>query len=227
MTKPGRTAVAILADRSRSTRPVRAAVHAGLTSLLTDQRESGADVLAAVAGTGAGLPALRPVADVVVPSLRPRGTAAVRDDLGALITGLGAALSAMPEQERPSRVLVLVVGTSTTGTTWSRDAIADLVGTQQRDYAWEFAFVGAGDAAGELGIDRALPAAPSDEGIRAGLAAASAFLGRARDAQPWAPVEGFSDADRAAAGVQPSAAAPNRWQRLLGRKPEMAAADQS
>lgn len=224
MTKPGRTAVAILADRSRSTRPVRDALRAGLTSLLADQQ---GDVLAAVVPSGGSLPALRPAADVTVPALRPRGTATLRDDLGSLITDLGTALSAMPEEDRPSRVLVLVVGTATGGTSWSPDAIADLVGAQQRDYAWGFAFVGTGDAAGELGIHHVLSATPCDEGVRAGLAAASAFLSRAREAQPWAPVEGFSDADRAAAAAPAPAATPTWWQRLIGRKPEMAAADQS
>jgi hypothetical protein len=223
VTKPGRSAVAILADRSRSARPVREALRSGLTSLLTDQQ---GDVLAAVVPSGSSLPTLHPAADVNVPALRPRGTAALRDALGTLVTDLGTALSAMPEEERPSRVLVLVVGTATGGSRWSRDSIADLVGAQQRDYAWEFAFVGSGDAASELGIHRVLPATPCDEGVRAGLAAASAFLGRARDAQPWTPVAGFSDADRAAAGVEAPAATPTWWQRLVGRKPELAAADQ-
>ncbi|OJY39859.1 MAG: hypothetical protein BGP03_21520 [Pseudonocardia sp. 73-21] len=222
VTKPGRSAVVILADRSRSARPVREALRAGLTSLLADQQ---GDVLAAVVPSGSSLPTLRPAADVSVPALRPRGTATLRDDLGVLVTDLGTALSAMPEEDRPSRVLVLVVGTATGGTRWSQDAIADLVGAQQRDYAWEFAFVGSGDAAAELGIHRVLPATLCDEGVRAGLAAASGFLGRARDAQPWAPVEGFSDADRVAAGIEAPAATPTWWQRLVGRKPELAAAD--
>jgi hypothetical protein len=39
-------------------------------------------------------------------------------------------------------------------------------------------------------------------------------------------VAGFSDADRAAAGVEAPAATPTWWQRLVGRKPELAAADQ-
>jgi hypothetical protein len=248
VTKPGRTAIAILADRSRATRPVRAALRAGLAGMLSDQQDradqqdsanqqdtadqQSTDVLATVVPTGATMPALRPVADVTVPALRSRGTAAVRDDLGVLITDLGAALSTMPEEERPSRVLVLVVGAGTAGTRWSRDAIADLVGAQHRDYAWEFAFVGLGTdtaAAAELGIGHALTCTPSEEGVRAGLAAASAFLSRARDGQPWAPVEGFGDAERAAAAApaDETAATASWWQRLLGRKPEMATSEQA
>ena len=225
MTKPGRAAIAILADRSRSTRPVRAAVHAGLSGILADQRDAGADVLAAIAPTGAGLPALRPVAEVTAPTLRSRGTAAVRDDLGDLIAELGTQLSAMPEEERPSRVLVLVVAAGVEGVRMSRDAIADLVGTQRRDYAWEFAYVGA-DGADALGIapEHALTCTLSDEGVRAGLAAASAFLARARDAQPWAPVEGFGESERASAAA-PAEPATAGWWRLLGRKPAMAASD--
>ncbi len=226
MTKPGRAAIAILADRSRSTRPIRAAVHAGLIGVLDEQRESGADVLAAVAPTGGSLPALRPVADVTVAPLRGRGTAVVRDDLGSLISALGAQLSEMPEEERPARVLVLVVAAGVEGTRWSRDAIADIVGAQQRDYAWEFAYVG-GEGADELGIapDRTLTCTLSDTGVRAGLAAASALLGRARDGQPWAPVEGFGEPERAAAAVPAEPAPAVWWQRLLRRRPAMASCD--
>lgn len=220
MTKPGRTAIAILVDRSRSARPIRNDLRTGLTDLLSEQRDRPGDVLAAVTSTGA-IPALRPIAEVTAPAMRTRGASSLRDDLGELITGLGSTLSATPEDERPSRVLVLVVGAGTEGTAWSRDAIADLVVAQQRDYAWEFAFVGTADASETLGIRRSLTCTPS--GIRAGLAAASGFLLRARDGQPWEPVDGYTDADREAAAVEAAPAAPNWWQRLLGRRPEMAA----
>jgi hypothetical protein len=226
VTKPGRAAIAILTDRSRSTRPVRAAVHAGLTSILTDQRETGADVLVAITAGGATLPALRPVTEVTAPPVRARGTTAVRDDLGDLITDLGSQLSAMPEEERPSRVIVLVVAAGVEGTRMSRDAIADVVAAQQRDYAWEFAYVG-GDGADALGIapEHALTCTLSEEGVRAGLAAASAFLARARDGRPWAPVEGFRDEERTAAAAPAEPTPAGWWQRLLRRKPEMASSD--
>lgn len=220
MTKPGRTAIAILVDRSRSARPIRNDLRAGLTDLLSEQRDRPGDVLAAVTSTGA-VPALRPIAEVAVPALRTRGASALRDDLGELITGLGSALSTTPEDERPARVLVLVVGAEIEGTAWSRDAIADLVGAQQRDYAWEFAFVGTAYASDALGINRSLTC--TSAGVRAGLAAASAFLLRARDGQPWEPVDGFTDADRETAAAEAAPAAANWWQRLLGRRPEMAA----
>jgi hypothetical protein len=226
VTKPGRAAIAILTDRSRSTRPVRAAVQAGLTGILTDQRETGADVLVTIASSGEKLPELRPVAEVTAAPSRARGTAAIRDDLGDLITGLGSQLSAMPEEERPSRVIVLVVAAGVEGTRMSRDAIADVVGAQQRDYAWDFAYVG-GEGSDALGIapEHALTCTLSDEGVRAGLTAASAFLARARDGQPWSPVEGFGDAERAAAAAPAEPAPAGWWQRLLRRKPEMASSD--
>ncbi|MET0191219.1 MAG: hypothetical protein ABW212_19625 [Pseudonocardia sediminis] len=61
----------------------------------------------------------------------------------------------------------------------------------------------------------AILAGPGPDGVRAGLAAASAFVSRARETRPWEPVEGFTDEERAAASV----AAPPRpvwWRRLLG-----------
>ncbi|WP_130290551.1 hypothetical protein [Pseudonocardia sediminis] len=61
----------------------------------------------------------------------------------------------------------------------------------------------------------AILAGPGPDGVRAGLAAASAFVSRARETRPWEPVEGFADEERAAASV-PAPARPVWWRRLFG-----------
>ncbi|MCW0215665.1 MAG: hypothetical protein OJJ54_20100 [Pseudonocardia sp.] len=204
MTKPGRTVIALLLDRSSSLKPVRDDVRAGITDLLRTHGDRDGELLVSVVRTGRRFAAPKPAADVRVPRLSGRGTAAVRDALGGLAADLGSALAAMPEDERPARILVLTVrGTADEGSaTWGPDELRDLVGTQERDYAWEFVTVTIGDHAGlaPWGAGyRSIGAAPTSDGVRAGLAAASAYLARARDAGPWEPVEGISEAERVAA----------------------------
>ncbi|MBW0101493.1 hypothetical protein [Pseudonocardia sp. KRD291] len=82
---------------------------------------------------------------------------------------------------------------------------------------WSDVLTAVAIAEARLGVPAtaAILAGPGSDGVRAGLAAASAFVSRARASRPWEPVEGFTDDERAAA----SAPAPARrawWRRLLG-----------
>jgi hypothetical protein len=204
VTKPGRTVIALLLDRSSSLKPVRDDVRAGVTDLLAAHRDQDGELLVSVVRTGRRFTAPKPAADVRVPRLHGGGTAAVRDALGGLAADLGSTLAAMPEEERPARILVLTVrGTADEGSaTWGPDELRDLVGTQERDYAWEFVTVTIGHHAGLApwgAGHRSIGAAPTSEGVRAGIAAASAYLARARGTGPWEPVEGISEAERIAA----------------------------
>ncbi|WP_344423497.1 hypothetical protein [Pseudonocardia ailaonensis] len=207
MTKPGRSVIALLLDRSSALAPLRDEIRAGVSALLADQaaRTGDVEVYAATTGRKAGkLGGGIPAADASVPALRGRGTAAVRDSLGALVTALGGNLAGMPEQERPERVFLLVVtgGADEGSATWGPDELRDLVATQERDYAWEVLTVTVAEHAGLAPWGeghRSIGAVPTAEGVRFALAAASEYLGRAREVGPWQPVPGFSQEQRCAA----------------------------
>jgi hypothetical protein len=92
-----------------------------------------------------------PIKDVGRITLEPRGSTALLDAIGRTVDDVGAELSAMPECDRPNKVMVVVV---TDGYENSSSKYVGFVGakssrihnmiTHQRErYQWEFVFIGA------------------------------------------------------------------------------------
>lgn len=207
VTKPGRSVIALLLDRSSSLGPLRDDVRAATADLLAHQAGLPGEVEVYLTTTGRRAGKLRggiPATDAAVPKLRGRRTEAVRDSLGALVSGLGRSLAGMPEQERPTRVFVLLVtgGTDAGSATWGPDELRDLIAAQERDYAWEVVTITVAEHAGLApwgAGHRSLGVAPRGDCVRAAIAAASEYIGRARAAGPWEPVAGISQEERWAA----------------------------
>ena len=75
-----------------------------------------------------------------------RGCTALMDAVGKTINSVGARLAKTPEEERPSKVLFMIVtdGYENASKEFSRNAVKKMVEHQQSVYSWEFLFVGAG-----------------------------------------------------------------------------------
>ena len=73
------------------------------------------------------------------------GSTALLDAMGTTIDSLGAKLAAMPEHERPSKVIVLVQtdGEENCSKDFTLEQIKAKVTHQQEVYNWQFVFVGA------------------------------------------------------------------------------------
>jgi uncharacterized protein YegL len=73
------------------------------------------------------------------------GCTALLDAMGTTIDSLGAKLAAMPEEERPSKVIVLVItdGEENRSRRYTLDQIKSKVEHQRNVYSWEFVFIGA------------------------------------------------------------------------------------
>jgi len=99
----------------------------------------------------------KPIADASV-GLRPRGGTALLDAIGKTVVTLGEKLAAQSEDERPDKVLVIIItdGHENSSREWNKDAVKKLVAQQTDDYNWQFVFLGANmdavDVAGGLGI---------------------------------------------------------------------------
>jgi hypothetical protein len=123
-----------------------------------------------------------PLAAVASYELAPRGMTALLDACGMAITRTGARLAALPEHERPGKVIVLIVtdGYENASREYARQQVRDLITGQQRDYGWQFSYVGANvDAFAEaesLGIagPSSLDFAASAQGARSAYKASSA-----------------------------------------------------
>ncbi len=75
----------------------------------------------------------------------PMGGTALLDAMGTTIDSVGKKLAAMPEEERPSKVIFLVItdGHENSSRRYSAEQIKSMVEHQKDVYSWEFVFMGA------------------------------------------------------------------------------------
>lgn len=76
---------------------------------------------------------------------RPNGGTALLDAMGTTINAVGAKLAAMPEDERPSKVIFLIItdGQENSSHTFEAAQVKAMVEHQRDTYKWEFVFMGA------------------------------------------------------------------------------------
>jgi len=85
------------------------------------------------------------VADLDTATYHPGGYTALLDAMGSTMESVGAKLAALPEDERPSKVIFLVItdGQENASHRFSSAQIKDMVEHQMNKYSWEFVFFGA------------------------------------------------------------------------------------
>lgn len=135
---------------------------------------------------------------------RPSGNTALLDAIGLAITSVGEKLSALPESDRPGKVIVVILtdGEENASTDYRRSQINEMITHQREKYSWDFVFLGANqDAfheAGKLGISQGstMSYAASAQGMTTNYVNLSKSISRSR-------VGGlsvsFTDAERKAA----------------------------
>lgn len=75
----------------------------------------------------------------------PRGWTPLMDALGETIEKTGKALNDLPENERPDKVVFVVItdGYENASQTYTKDRIREMVTRQEEKYNWNFIFLGA------------------------------------------------------------------------------------
>lgn len=92
----------------------------------------------------------------------PQGTTAMLDAVGKAIISVGQKLAAMPEEERPSKVMVTIItdGYENASREYTWDIIKSMIKEQREKYSWIFTFIGADidtmSVSNSLGIDSRL-----------------------------------------------------------------------
>lgn len=105
----------------------------------------------------AGLP-LHEIVPLDESTYRPAGGTALLDALGTAIDTTGQRLSALSEDQRPGKVMVVVLtdGEENSSREYSAQSVRTRIDHQRSKYAWEFLFLGANQdavlAASSLGI---------------------------------------------------------------------------
>jgi uncharacterized protein YegL len=149
--KADHTEIVFILDRSGSMESMRAEAVAGFNAFVAKQQaETGTANLSLVLFDHEYTPvfASLPLADVqpLVPTAyEPRGMTALLDAIGRTTNELGARLSAMPEEDRPDTVIVVVLtdGLENASQNFSFEQVGAMIKHQEDVYSWQYIFLGA------------------------------------------------------------------------------------
>lgn len=163
MTRSDLTHLAFLLDRSGSMQSIKSDTEGGFAAFIEQQRGQSGACLVTLAQFDSVYEEVFhdvPVADVPPLRLEPRGSTALLDSIGRLVTETGARLAALPEGDRPATVVVAIMtdGLENASREWTHPAIKALVEQQTSTYGWQFLYMGADQDAIEVGTSMGIHA---------------------------------------------------------------------
>lgn len=142
--------VALILDRSGSMANVRGATIEGFNEFIHGQRAIAGECSVKLVQFDDQYEEVfdEPLAKVpplTSKTFEPRGNTALHDAMGRTIISLGDSLAAMPEEERPGKVIVVVLtdGHENASKEFTAAQVAEMVKHQTEVYKWEFMFLGA------------------------------------------------------------------------------------
>ena len=156
MTNPDISLIAALLDRSGSMESIADDTRGGFDAYIAGQRGQAGATLVTLAQFDNEYDVVyqnRPVDDVPPLALEPRGMTALLDAIGRFVTEVGSGLAALPEEDRPGDVTVLVMtdGHENASAEWTKEAVRELISQQETVYDWDFVFLGANMDAVDVG----------------------------------------------------------------------------
>ena len=87
--------------------------------------------------------------------LHPRGFTSLNDAIGKAVVDLGEHFANLPEEDRPSNVIVIIQtdGGENSSKEWTVEKVRDLIDQQQNDYNWSFVYLGMGPDTWNAGVN--------------------------------------------------------------------------
>lgn len=158
------TDITLVVDRSGSMHEIQSDAEGGINAFIADQAKEPGEVLLTLVQFDTEYEFVHrgvPASEVPRYRLVPRGSTALLDAVGRAIHDTGDRLSKMPEPERPSLVIFVVMtdGLENSSKEFKKSHIKVMIERQQKEYDWQFTFLGANqDAfaeAADLGIGSA------------------------------------------------------------------------
>ena len=155
------THIAVLLDRSGSMADVKDETISGFNYFLKEQKTAGDNASFTLVQFDSEstdvVHEARPVRDV--PDLnqdtyQPRGSTPLLDALGQTINSTGRALAAIPEANRPDKVVFVVItdGQENASHQFTKARVKEMIDHQTGKYNWQFVYLGANqDAFAEAG----------------------------------------------------------------------------
>jgi hypothetical protein len=150
------TRLVFLLDRSGSMQSIKTDIIGGFEAFVDEQRAGEGLCTATLAQFDNEYEVVyRNIAVGQVPPLAlfPRGSTALYDSMGKLITETAAEINGLAEADRPGTVIVGIMtdGLENASREWHRQDIKALVEQQTNDHGWEFFYMGADQDAVEVG----------------------------------------------------------------------------
>lgn len=149
MTDNNYTALCLIMDRSGSMESLRKEAQAAINTFIVEQKELPGKATFTFAQFDDHYDLIYdnvPFSDVSEIALVPRGMTALNDAVARTVVHLGERLAALPEDERPGKVLVAIVtdGLENSSQEWrSKEKLKALLIEQQEKYKWEIIYLGA------------------------------------------------------------------------------------
>jgi uncharacterized protein YegL len=208
MTRSDLTHIYFLLDRSGSMQSIKTDTEGGFAAFIEEQRSAPGQCRVTLAQFDTHYDVVftdLDVADVPALDLQPRGSTALLDAMGRLITDSGKQLAATPEADRPGAVIVAIMtdGMENASREWTHPAIKALVEQQSTAYGWQFLYMGADQDAVEVGASLGVHADHSINFARGKAGAAMKVKSEkirdwrtARQANPAVPMAGFTEEER-------------------------------
>lgn len=149
--KQGLTEIAFVIDKSGSMAGLEDDIVGGFNSFINEQKSLPDEARVTVVTFNQDVRVNKdnePI-DQIQPLKRvdywPQGTTALLDAIGFTIDGVGERLSNTPDDERPSKVIVVIMtdGEENASREYSLKKIKEMIKHQTNVYSWEFVFLGA------------------------------------------------------------------------------------
>lgn len=205
-----KTDITIVLDRSGSMDSVKSDTIGGFNSFLTSQQKSETEAALSLVQFDDQYETLYIDKDIqkadklTEDTFQPRGMTALFDAIGRTINSVGQRLAALTENERPDKVLMVILtdGLENASTEYSAAKISEMIKHQRDNYKWEFMFIGANQdavlSAQQIGIAAAasITYAANAEGTNLAFARMSEKINDYR-ASNAPQALAFNDEDRA------------------------------
>lgn len=174
------TYIAVILDRSGSMAWIKDATKEGLDVFIETQKQTPGDALFTLVqfDDRYEVHAWEKKLSDVKYEYNPRGGTALLDAIGKTINDVGASLAARSEDNRPAKVMLVVVtdGEENASREFTHEKVFEMITHQRDTYSWEFVFLGANQDAIKAGTALGIHAQSSmtyssnDVGTRAAFA---------------------------------------------------------
>ena len=204
------TDISVVLDRSGSMQSVRNDTIGGFNAFLKTQKEAPGEATLTLAQFDDQYEvvysgkSIKDVPELTEKTFVPRGMTALLDAIGRTINATGSRLSALPENERPAKVIFVILtdGDENASKELTKEKVNELIKHQTEAYQWDFVFLGANQDAIKAGASMGILAgnsmsyAANAKGTADAFASVGATMCAYRSGDTSAKTAFFSDDDR-------------------------------